>query len=260
MHGMVRMRVSSFLRVGSKTLDLMEELFSPPSLRSYLSEFISSFIFVFVGVGSAISAGKLMTSSDAQSRETGLLAVGVAHAFGFTVAVYVSPGSHVNPAVTFAFVIVRKLSILTGICHLITQLLGSTLACLLLMLVTAGQAIPTHGLDDRVTVFGGILIEGVATFTLVYTVFASRDPQRRSSDGIIGAIVTGFIAGVNILAVGPFTGCSMNPARSFGPSIITSDFKNHWVYWLGPLIGGGLAGLLYDKIISSNHNQSSSEP
>ncbi|OVA07374.1 Major intrinsic protein [Macleaya cordata] len=83
--------------------------------------------------------GKLLIS-DAQTVETDFLAVVVAHTFAFTVAVYVAPrGGHVNPAVTFAIVIGGHISILTGICYLVAQLLGSTLAYLVLMLVTAGQ-------------------------------------------------------------------------------------------------------------------------
>ncbi|KAF8379210.1 hypothetical protein HHK36_028640 [Tetracentron sinense] len=256
---MHRMRVSSFLRVGSKTLDLREQLFRPPSLRSYLAEFLSTFIFVFAGVGSAISAGKLATS-DAQSAETGLVAVALANAFALFVAIYVAEnvsGGHINPAVTFGLVVGGHVSILTGICYWAAQLLGSTMACLLLMLVTAGQAIPTHKLAEEMTGFGGTVMESVLAFAHVYTVYATRDPKN-GIHGVIGPIAIGFIFGSNVLAAGPFTGGSMNPARSFGPAIITGDFKNHGVYWVGPLLGGGIAGLVYEHAISLANNQPSS--
>ncbi|KAF5194717.1 Aquaporin tip2-1 [Thalictrum thalictroides] len=247
---LLKMRLSSFIRVGSQTLDLVEQLFGPSSLRSYLAEFISTFIYVFAGVGSSISAGKLVVDPSA---ETSLVDIALAHAFALTVATYVATsisGGHINPAVTFGFIIEGHISILNGICYCVAQLLGSTIACLFLTLVASGQAIPTHGLADGVNGFVGLAIETIATFILVYTVCAVKDPNKGSSDGMIGSIAIGFMVGANILAIGAFTGASMNPARSFGPAIITGDFKNHGIYWLGPMIGGGLAGLVYPRIMS----------
>ncbi|XP_058086545.1 aquaporin TIP2-1-like [Magnolia sinica] len=252
MYGMDRLIV----KMGSK-LDLIEEAFGPHSLRSYLAEFISTFLFVFIGVGSAISAGKL--TSDASSDVTGLVAVAVAHAFALFVAVYVAAntsGGHVNPAVTFGLAVGGHISILTGTCYWVAQLLGSTMACLFLMLVTRGQAIPTHGLASEITGFGGTAIESVTTFALVYTVYTTRDPKKGPL-GIMGPIAIGFVVGGCILASGPFTGGSMNPARSFGPAVITGDFKNHGVYWVGPLIGGGIAGLVYENVMALTSSQPS---
>ncbi|KAJ8650013.1 hypothetical protein MRB53_003036 [Persea americana] len=234
--------------MGTK-LDVIEQAFSPNTLQSCLAEFISTFIFVFFGVGSAISAGKM--TSDVASDETSLVAVAMGHAFALFVAVYTAAnlsGGHVNPAVTFGLVLGGHVSILHGIFYWVAQLLGSTMACLLLVLVTAGQAIPTHGMAPEMTGFGGVVMESATTFALVYTVYATRDlkgPLR-----IMGPIAIGFVVGAGILASGPFTGGSMNPARSFGPALITGDFKNHGVYWVGPLVGGGIAGLLYENVLS----------
>lgn len=72
------------------------------------------------------------------------------------------------------------------------------------------------------------------------------DPKRGALDGL-GPMLTGFVVGANILAGGSFSGASMNPARSFGPALVSWDWTDHWVYWVGPLIGGGLAGFIYEN-------------
>ncbi|KAL6322852.1 hypothetical protein AAG906_020852 [Vitis piasezkii] len=249
-------KVSSLLRLGSELLNLTEELFSPTSLRSYFAEFISTFIFVFLGVGSAISAAKLMTS-DATSAETGVLAVAVAHAFALVVAMYLAgdiSDGHVNPAVTYGLVVGGHVSGLTGICYCMAQLSGSVTACVALILVTAGQAIPTTRPDPKISGLADVAIEALATFAIVYAVYVARD-LRNGSRGIMGPIAVGFIYGANILVTAPLTGGSMNPARSFGPAFVTGDMKKQWVYWVGPLVGGGIAGLVYESLMTTSNGQ-----
>jgi len=94
----------------------------------------------------------------------------------------------------------------------------------------------------------GVVMEIVITFALVYTVYATAADPKKGSLGTIAPIAIGFIVGANILAAGPFSGGSMNPARSFGPAVAAGDLAGNWVYWVGPLIGGALAGLVYGDI------------
>lgn len=94
----------------------------------------------------------------------------------------------------------------------------------------------------------GVVMEMIITFALVYTVFATAVDPKKGSLGTIAPIAIGFIVGANILAAGPFSGGSMNPARSFGPAVASGDFTNIWIYWVGPLVGGGLAGLVYTYV------------
>ncbi|KAJ4831582.1 hypothetical protein Tsubulata_015258 [Turnera subulata] len=227
--------------------------FSGGSLRSYLSEFIATLIFVFAGVGSAIAYGKL--TADAALDPAGLVAVAVAHGLALFVGVSVAAnisGGHLNPAVTLGLAIGGNITILTGLFYWIAQLLGSTVACLLLKFVT-DEGIPTHGLASGVGAFEGIVFEIVATFGLVYTVYATAADPKKGSLGTIAPIAIGFIVGANILAAGPFSGGSMNPARSFGPAVVAGDFAGHWIYWVGPLIGGALAGLIYGDIFIGSY-------
>lgn len=110
------------------------------------------------------------------------------------------------------------------------------------------QHVPTYKIAEEMTGFGASTLEGILTFGLVYTVYAAKD-SRRGGLGAIGPIAIGFIAGANVLATGPFSGGSMNPACAFGASIVAGSFKNQAVYWVGPLIGAAVAGLLYDNVV-----------
>ncbi|KAL0542106.1 hypothetical protein IC582_022196 [Cucumis melo] len=228
--------------------------FSAASLKAYLSEFIATLLFVFAGVGSAIAYGKL--TSDAALDPPGLVAVAVAHAFALFVGVSMAAnisGGHLNPAVTFGLAIGGNITILTGLFYWIAQLLGSIVACLLLQFVTNGKSIPTHGVAAGLGAIEGVVFEIIITFGLVYTVYATAADPKKGSLGTIAPIAIGFIVGANILAAGPFSGGSMNPARSFGPAVVSGDFSQIWIYWVGPLIGGGLAGLIYGDVFISSY-------
>nr|AEM43801.1 tonoplast intrinsic protein [Poa pratensis] len=222
-----------------------DDTFSVASLKAYVAEFISTLIFVFAGVGSAIAYTKV--SGGAPLDPAGLIAVAVCHGFGLFVAVAIGAnisGGHVNPAVTFGLALGGQITILTGIFYWIAQLLGAIVGAFLVQFCT-GMATPIHGLSAGVGALEGVVMEVIVTFGLVYTVYATAADPKKGSLGTIAPIAIGFVVGANILVAGPFSGGSMNPARSFGPAVASGDFTNIWVYWAGPLIGGGLAGVVY---------------
>ena len=224
-----------------------EEATHPDALKAALAEFISTLIFVFAGSGSGVAFSKL--TGGGANTPAGLIAAAIAHAFGLFVAVSVGAnisGGHVNPAVTFGAFVGGNITLLRGILYSIAQLLGSVVACLLLKFTTGGLEIGAFGLSDGVGVGNALVLEIVMTFGLVYTVYATAVDPNKGSLGTIAPIAIGFIVGANILAGGAFDGASMNPAVSFGPAVVSWSWANHWVYWAGPLIGGGLAGLIYE--------------
>eukprot|EP00268_Persea_americana_P034850 TRINITY_DN3443_c0_g1_i1.p1 TRINITY_DN3443_c0_g1~~TRINITY_DN3443_c0_g1_i1.p1 ORF type:complete len:249 (+),score=48.23 TRINITY_DN3443_c0_g1_i1:196-942(+) len=232
-----------------------DDSFSLGSLKAYLAEFISTLLFVFAGVGSALAYSKL--TSGAALDPAGLVAVAVCHGFALFVAVSVGAnisGGHVNPAVTFGLALGGQITILTGIFYWIAQLVGAIVACFLLKAVTGGMAIPIHSVAAGVGAIEGVVMEIIITFALVYTVYATAADPKKGSLGTIAPIAIGFIVGANILAAGPFSGGSMNPARSFGPAVVSGDFKGNWIYWVGPLVGGGLAGLIYGNVFMSSEH------
>ncbi|PWA89275.1 delta tonoplast integral protein [Artemisia annua] len=223
--------------------------FSSTSMQAYIAEFISTLLFVFAGVGSAMAYGKL--TLDAALDPPGLVAVAVCHAFALFVAVSIAAnisGGHVNPAVTFGLVVGGQITILSGLIYCIAQLLGSTAACFLLKFVTGGLAIPTHAVALGMGSIQGVVMEIIITFALVYTVYATTCDPKKGALGTIAPIAIGFVVGANILAAGAFSGGSMNPARSFGPAVVSGDFSGHMIYWVGPLVGGGLAGAIYPNV------------
>ncbi|AQK45781.1 putative aquaporin TIP5-1 [Zea mays] len=241
----------------------LKRCFSAPSLRSYLAEFISTFLFVFTAVGSAISA-RMLATPDVTSSAWPLVATAVAQAFGLFAAVLIAAdvsGGHVNPAVTFAYAIGGRIGVPRAIFYWASQLLGATFACLSLNLLSAGEACAclrnrSRFLPANYTVVSHTdpSMNGVLTFLLVYTVHVvgEREPRSRGGDGkrefaatALGALAVGLTQGAFVLAAGALTGASMNPARSFGPAVVSGHFKNQAVYWAGPMVGAAVAALVY---------------
>ncbi|KAL9409442.1 hypothetical protein AB3S75_047772 [Citrus x aurantiifolia] len=219
------------------------------ALRSYLAEFISTFFYVFAVVGSAMASKKL--SPDAASNTSSLVVAAIANVFALSSTVYIAAnisGGHVNPAVTFAKAVSGHITVPTALFYWVSQMLASVMASLLLRVTAIGQNIPAYTIAQEMTGFGASLLEGVLTFALVYTVYAAGDP-RGSPLGAIGPLAIGMMAGANVLATGPFSGGSMNPACAFGSAVVAGSFKNQAVYWVGPLFGAAVAGLVYDIVV-----------
>ncbi|WMV57604.1 hypothetical protein MTR67_050989 [Solanum verrucosum] len=232
-----------------------DDSFSLGSIKAYIAEFISTLLFVFAGVGSAIAYNKV--TADAALDPSGLVAVAVCHGFALFVAVAISAnisGGHVNPAVTFGLALGGQITVLTGLFYWIAQLLGAIVASYLLKVVTGGMAVPIHGVAAGVGAAEGVVMEIIITFALVYTVYATAADPKKGALGTIAPIAIGFIVGANILAAGPFSGGSMNPARSFGPAVVSGNFAGIWIYWVGPLVGGGLAGLIYSNVFMNHEH------
>lgn len=242
--------------IGNIAIGRPEEATHPDTLKAGLAEFISTLIFVFAGSGSGIAYNKL--TDNGAGTPAGLISAAIAHAFALFVAVSVGAnisGGHVNPAVTFGAFVGGNITFLRGVVYVIAQLLGSIVASLLLLFVTQ-SSVPAFGLSAGVGVGNALVLEIVMTFGLVYTVYATAVDPKKGSLGTIAPIAIGFIVGANILLGGAFDGASMNPAVSFGPAVVSWTWDNHWIYWVGPLIGGGLAGLIYEVVfISNTHEQ-----
>ena len=107
------------------------------------------------------------------------------------------------------------------------------------------------------TGFGAAIIEGVLTFMLVYTVHVAGDLRAGGGGGgkrrgfaatALGALAVGLVTGACVLSAGSLTGASMNPARSFGPAVVSGDYKNQAVYWAGPMIGAAVAALAHQVL------------
>ncbi|KAK7295684.1 hypothetical protein RJT34_18595 [Clitoria ternatea] len=225
------------------------EASQPDAIRAAFAEFFSMIIFVFAGEGSGMAYNKLANNGPATP--AGLIVASLSHAFGLFVAVSVGAnhsGGHVNPAVTFGALIGGNITLLRCILYWIAQLLGSVVACVLLRSATGGMETPAFGLSSDVSTWNALVFEIVMTFGLVYTVYATAMDPKKENVGILAPIAIGFIVGANILAGGVFDGASMNPAVSFGPAVVSWSWTHHWVYWVGPFLGAGIAAIVYDNI------------
>ena len=216
-------------------------------LKQCVAEFIGTFALIFIGVGA-------IYCSTLPAMNMGLLGVAIAH--GLAIGVMVSAtggisGGHLNPAVTFGLFVGGKINLPSSIAYWIAQLAGGSAAAFLMLTLFAdkGVEIVGHGTPDLgtgVNPTAGIIIEAVLTFFLVFVVYGSAVDARAPK---IGGLAIGFTIAMDILFGGPLTGGSMNPARTFGPALASGHWNNHFVYWVGPLLGGGLAGLIYGRFL-----------
>ncbi|EES11105.3 probable aquaporin TIP3-2 [Sorghum bicolor] len=225
----------------------------PDATRAAVAEFVATAMFVFAAEGSVYGLWKLYKDT---ATPGGLLAVAIAHALALVAAVAVASnasGGHVNPAVTFGLLVGRRISFGRAAVYWLAQLLGAVVASLLLTLVSGGTRPVGVGLVRGIHERHALLLEAVMTFGLMYAVYATAVDHRGRSGATttiaIAPLAIGFVLGANILAGGPFDGAAMNPARAFGPALVGWSWRHHWVYWVGPLIGAGLAGALYESVM-----------
>lgn len=238
-----------------------EDAYHPDTIRAALSEFLATAIFVFAAEGSVLSLDRLL--GDTTTTSGGLVVVALAHALALFVAVSVAynvSGGHVNPAVTFGALVGGRISLMRAVFYWVAQLLGAVVASLLLRVTTGGMRPLGFRVASGVGLWNAVLLEIILTFGLVYTVYATAIDPKRGSLGTIAPLAIGFIVGANILAGGPFDGASMNPARAFGPALIGWRWRHHWVYWLGPFLGAGLAGVVYEFIMIPNEPPLAHQP
>ena len=217
--------------------------------RATYAEFIATLLFIFLGAGTVAVTGGLVKEGLTSAR---LVAIALAH--GLAIALLVSAtarisGGHINPAVTFGALITGKINLARAMMYVGAQLVGAVVGAWLLTLVIPAAAwgnLGAHGLGAGISVEGGLVAEIVLTFALVFVVFATAvDPK---GPGHLAPFAIGVTVLVDHLIGVPITGAGMNPARSFGPALIAGAWANHWIYWVGPLIGGGLAAWVYQSL------------
>ncbi|KAL3642240.1 putative aquaporin TIP3-2 [Castilleja foliolosa] len=225
-----------------------DEATHPDSVKATLSEFLSTFIFVFAGEGSVLAINNMYQDTGTVGASK-LVAIALAHALALFAAVASSinvSGGHINPAVTFAALVGGRLSMIRAIFYWVAQLLGAVVASLLLRLSTDGMRPVGFSVAGGVGELHGLLMEIILTYGLVHTFYATAVDPKRGSMGTIAPLAIAFILGANVLVGGPFEGASMNPARAFGPALVGWRWKNHWIYWVGPFVGAALSALIYE--------------
>lgn len=220
--------------------------------KALICEFVGTFALIFVGAGSILV-------DSATGGQVGLIGIALAH--GLTIAVMASAtglisGGHLNPAVTFGALLANKVGRAKALGYWIAQLAGAAVGAYLLKQVFSTQTIEAVKLGTpmlgapllaahslKAAAWAGILVEAVLTFLLVFVVFGTGVDERFGFR--LGGLAIGLTVTLDILMGGPLTGAAMNPARTFGPALAGGYWTDHAVYWIGPLAGGGFAGLLW---------------
>ncbi len=217
--------------------------------RSCVAEAIGTSGLCFIGAGAIVLDAKT-------NGAVGLIGIAMAH--GLILSIMISAmghvsGGHFNPAVTIGFVVTKKQDVGTGISYIISQLIGGTVAGLLLRAIFAAEVWQKAGLGTPKLAAGvsfetGILVEIILTFFLVIAIWGTAVDDRKPN---IGGFGIGLTIAADILMGGPLTGASMNPARTFGPALAGGGFDgiNHLVYWIGPIAGAVIAAVIYNNIL-----------
>ena len=218
-------------------------------LRHFIAEFIGTFALVFVGVMSYITA-QVVNAPASLALVIIALAHGLVYAAMLSALMHVS--GHFNPAVTVAFVIARRLEGMLAGVYVIAQLLGAVVAAYITKAIVpialyTGARGGTHVISLDVSAGQAFTMEAIATFFLVWTIFgAVTDPKAGRGAG--GPLAVGATLTAATLVLAPYTGASLNPARSLGPAVASGLFEGQIIFWTAPIVGAAIAGLLYDQL------------
>jgi MIP family channel proteins len=204
--------------------------------QAVVAEFLGTFMFFFAGIAA------ILGSTPAVGNGVGLIGIALAHGLGLSIAVNAFggvSGAHFNPAVTLAMMVTRRAAGVSAalVCRAIFPPAAVAQANLGIPLPAAWATTPV--------ILGA---ECVMTFLLVIAIFGTA-VDTRGAGVKIGGFGIGLAVAIDILAGGPVTGASMNPARSFGPALVQGYWNFHWMYWVAPAAGAVVAALVYDNLI-----------
>ena len=225
----------------------------PDLARRAAAEGVAAFTLVFAGCGAIVTDAHYGGS---------LRAVGIALAFGLVIMVMVYAtghlsGAHINPAVTIAFTLTRHFPAREALAYVGAQLTGATLASLVLLAIWPSQPADLGATMPTVGAGSAFAYELVMTAFLMFVIMAVATDTR--AVGAAAAIAIGGTIGLDALFGGPVTGASMNPARSFGPALVSGEWHDFWIYAAGPVAGAAIGGLAY-QLVRGEHPQPLPQP
>ena len=209
--------------------------------KPYLAELIGTFALTFIGAGSIASG------------QNNLVGIALAHGIAIMTMIYALghiSGVHINPAITLSLLAGGKIKLPDAVAYIIAQLIGATLAGFALLYIypdpSKASFLGTTTLGANVSPLMGIVVESILTFFLVLAVWGSAVDGRTSGPAV--GLAIGMVVTMDILMGGPLTGAAMNPARALGPALASGHLNDWYVYWVGPIIGAVIAGLLYSRV------------
>ncbi len=219
-------------------------------MRKYIAEGVGTMLLTLIACGVAVTSGVNLVAT---SLAFGLVIVAAAYSIGNV------SGCHINPAVSIALTVAGKMEVKECIRYIIAQVIGAFVGSLLLALVLGGfSALGANGLVGNTTIWIALVVEIILTFIFTATILGVTDKKENGH-------VTGIVIGLTLVLVHlfglPFTGTSVNPARSLAPAVLTDAtaslaMKQVWVFIVGPLIGAIIAAIFYKLIIEETKKAS----
>jgi aquaporin NIP len=224
------------------SIDSIGHLPRPDLHRRAAAEGLAAFALVFAGCGAVVA--------DVQY-DKALGAVGISLVFGLIIMVMVYAtghlsGAHINPAVTIAFTLSRHFPGRDAAAYVVAQLAGASAGALALLAVWPGRPGDLGATVPSVGVGSALVYEVLLTAFLMFVIMAVATDTR--AVGAAAAIAIGGTVGLDALFGGPVTGASMNPARSFGPALAAGEWRDFWLYVLGPVAGAALGAFAYQFV------------
>ncbi len=228
--------------------------------RAWFAEAIATYALVFFGPLAIILAAAVYgTGLSTQA----IVMISLAHGAAIGLMVYTFghvSGAHINPAVTIAMLVTRKIGIKDGIAYIIFQIIGAIAAAASLKAILPDLGAKVHfGTQGgpsallNYNVVSGLAVEIVLTFFLVTVIFMTA-VHKKAPAGMYGLAIGGMIFLIHLVGF-PLTGASLKPARNFGPAIISGFWDYHWIYWVGPIIGAVIAALIMNYVFVTKAEQ-----
>ena len=225
-------------------------------MKKYYAEFLGTLVLVLFGCGIAVvSGGDLVATALA----FGLSIVAMAYVIGDV------SGCHINPAVSLAMLISKKLSAKDFIWYVVFQLLGGLAGSAILFLILSNTDLGTAALGangygslsaTNISLLGALVTEVVLTCVFVYTILGVTSDSKKSN--VAGLVIGLTLTFVHLLGIN-LTGTSVNPARSFAPAIFLGGkaLSQVWVFLVAPLVGGALAAFLFKYLNTEKKSKKS---
>lgn len=217
-------------------------------MNKYLAEGFGTLFLVLV------TAGSVLANAQSGTNALGLTGLALAHALGLAAIIYATwhiSGAHLNPAITVTQAITGHIEPLTALGYIVSQLLGSLGGAIILKFlfvgVTAQAFLGDVQVGPNISPITAVVAEAVFTFMLTW-IFYGACVAKKSASGF-GGLAVGFLLGAAVLVIGQISGAALNPARSFGPAFISMHWTNHFIYWIGPLLGAIMSGVLYHFVV-----------
>jgi MIP family channel proteins len=225
------------------------------TFKQLIAEAIGTFFLCFAGIAAILSTQSPINS------DIGLVGIALAHGLALAIAVSIFAGisgGHHNPAVTIGFLSTGRIAPWLAGLYILAQLVGATVAAAACSAIFPAEAVdaarlgiplpPPGSFGAWVTPSILLLTEFILTFLLMTAIFGTA-VDNRAVPMKLGGFAIGLTVTFDILAGGPITGASMNPARSFGPALVYGDFQLHWYYWVAPIAGAVVAALLFHHVL-----------